>query len=106
MFHVKQLRNVSERPQLVVDERGRSVGVPVSNVTHVGRQGPLGRHRLVEALPLNKAGGPLQLTAARVLHDSQFCYLGDPDGNLVGDRSALWVHRMVTAKLTINTRRL
>jgi hypothetical protein len=105
VFHVKQLRNLSERPQLVVSDLPTRVG-DRTDATDVGIGGPFGRHRLVTALPLNKAGGPLQLVPARVIHDSALCYLGDPDGNLVGDRSALWVHRMVTAKVTRNTRRL
>ena len=42
----------------------------------------------------------------RALQGSDVCYLGDPAGNLIGDVKALWLHRLVTATKTINTRRL
>lgn len=106
VFHVTRLRNLSARPELIVDDHAHAVGSNSTTPAQVGIPGPLGRGRIVAALPTNKAGGPLQLVAARVLHDHTLCYLADPDGNLIGDRDAVWVHRMAYARWTQDTRRL
>lgn len=103
---MKQLRNLSARPELVVASPPPSTVHDVVTPADIGMPGPLGRGRIVDALPLNKTRGPVQLVAARVMHDSTRCYLGDPDGNLVGDRAALWVHRLLDANVTPDTRRL
>jgi hypothetical protein len=105
VFHVKQLRNISARPQLVVDSRRRDAVYDTVTQSRVGLPGPFGRERLIEALPTNKNAGPLQLVAAEALHDSAVFYLGDPDGNLIGV-APLWVHRCLAASTTVDTRRL
>ena len=103
------LRNLSARPELVVSDHGRAIAeqtVPaISPDSRVGLPGPFGRERVVEALPLNKAGGAVQLAAAVAVHDAALGYLADPDGNLIGT-PAVWVHRMAYARWTLDTRRL
>jgi hypothetical protein len=103
VFHVKQLRNLSARPELVVGTTGPVYDIATQSV--IGIAGPFGNERLLSALPLNKAGGPHLLAPALVLHDAELCYLGDPDGNLIGT-DAVWVHRMLSARWTADTRRL
>ena len=102
---MKQLRNLSARPQLVIDGPALRTVHDVVTQSDVGMPGPFGRERVVEALPSNKNRGAVQLAAAQVLHDAARCYLADPDGNLVGV-DAVWVHRMVSATVTRDTRRL
>jgi hypothetical protein len=102
---VKQLRNLSARPELVVAGDGSSV-IDRTTATRVGIAGPFGRERVTDALPTNKAGGAVKLANAQALHDAQLCYLADPDGNLVGENNAVWVHRMLYARWTQDTRRL
>jgi hypothetical protein len=106
VFHVKQLRNLSQRPELVVggDQTATIVADAASPQTQVGL-GALVSARIVTALPSNK-NGPVKLASALALHDGALCYLADPDGNLLGERNAIWVHRLVTAVTTPNTRRL
>lgn len=102
---MKPIRGLSSRPELLVDERGRKIGDPVSD-TVVGVRGPWGRERIIAALPTNEAAhGPVQLAPHVVLHDNGGFYIADPDGNLLG-RSAIWVHRMLDARWTQDTRRL
>lgn len=84
-------------PQRLVDHNG--IGLSV------GIDGPLGRERVVSALPLNKTSGPVLLEAAQVLHDVGLCYLADPDGNLIGTPPIV-VHRMLSARFVTDTRRL
>lgn len=71
----------------------------------LGLSGPFGRERIVTALPLNKAGGARLIVAPVMLHDAGLGYLGDPDGNVIGE-PGVWVHRMATARWTQDTRRL
>jgi hypothetical protein len=72
----------------------------------VGIPGPFGRGRIVAALPTNETGtGPVQISAAVTLHDNSLFYLADPQGNLIG-APALWVHRLLHARWTQDTRRL
>lgn len=102
---MKQLRNLSARPTLLVDDHGRRVvdddpTLPGS----VGIPGPFGRERIVTALPTNKSYGPRQLTAAVIVHDAGLCYLADPDGNAIGEPAVI-VHRMLAAAPTAVTRR-
>jgi hypothetical protein len=99
---VKQLRNLSPRPELVVDNHARRVG---DASTRVGLGGPFGRERIVTALPLNKAGGARLIVAPVILHDAGLGFLGDADGNVIGE-PPVWVHRMATARWTADTRRL
>lgn len=99
---MKHLRNLSARPEFVVDGRGHRL---VDNGDRIGLPGPFGNERVVAALPTNKAGGPLTLAAPVVMHDHTLCYLGDADGTLVGTPGVV-VHRMAYARWTADTRRL
>jgi hypothetical protein len=73
--------------------------------TRLGIAGPFGRERCLEALPTNKAGGPVQIEAPRIIHDNRHGYLGDSDGNVVGV-PGVFVHRLQYATKTRDTRRL
>jgi len=95
------LRQPSPRPTLIVNERGGRIG---PNGTQVGWDGPLGNERVTSALPLD--GGPQLIEPALVLHDPNLNYLADPDGNLIGERNATWVDRLLPATITPDTRRL
>ena len=95
-----QLRHLSQRPTLLVDERNRKVQDPPSK-SLVGRPNPLGRSRIVFAIPM----GPLQIITPQVVHDHDGCFIADPDGNLIG-KDKVVVHRMLTARWTLDTRRL
>lgn len=95
----------SERPQLLVDDHGRRITDFTDVTDRVGIPGPFGRERVVAALPTNKTSGPVLLEPARVVCDSALCYLGDPDGNLLGE-PAVWVHRMAYARWVGDTRHL
>jgi hypothetical protein len=99
------LRKLSARPELVIGSPAPDLVDDVVTQSDVGIAGPFGRARVVEALPLNKAGGPLLLKAAQVMHDAALCYLADPSGNLIGF-DAVWVHRLLSATKTSDTRRL
>jgi hypothetical protein len=102
---MQTLRNLSARPEIVVDNQGFRL-IDASDGSSVGRTGPFGRQRIVTALPTNESEtGPVQLTANIAVHDPQLFYLADPDGNLIG-RPAIWVHRMLSARWTQDTRRL
>lgn len=102
---MRPLRNLSLRPELLVDQNGNRIADPTDNSV-VGFPNPLGNERLVKALPLNEAGvGPVQVAPHEVLHDHDGYYLADPDGNLIGFEGA-WVHRIVYARWTEDTRRL
>ena len=100
---MKHLRNLSDRPELIIDPvRGRRV---IGDAAfQLGIDAPrLGR--MVTALPPNK-NGPVQLRAPMAIADGDGTLLADAGGNLVGESNALWVHRMLTATLTPDTRRL
>jgi hypothetical protein len=102
---MQTLRTLSARPEIVVDNQGFRLIEPVSSST-VGVPGPFGRQRIVTAIPTNETEtGPVQISAAQTLHDNQVFYLADPDGNLIGE-PAIWVHRMLHARWTQDTRRL
>jgi hypothetical protein len=88
----------------VVDDFGRGVGTPYPPPRiHIGREGPLGRGRMLFALPLDP--GPSEIRRRLVVHDSDLAYLADPDGNLIGFEGVR-VSRMLTARWTEDTRRL
>jgi hypothetical protein len=104
---MRPLRNLSARPELIVDDFNVRVGDPSSR-TAVGKPGPLGRGRIVSALPI--AGGPLGggphlLRPPEVLRDNNGFLLTDGDRNVIG-MGPLRVHRMVTARWTEDTRRI
>jgi hypothetical protein len=94
--------SLSPRPEIVVD----SAGSPVSDaVDLVGFAGPLGRHRLVAALPTNGTG-PVLIARARTLADNRSLAVVDAAGTVLGSAGTVWVHRLVYAQRTPNTRRL
>ena len=97
------IRTETARPLLTVDHLGRSVADPVPQF--VGRAGPHGRDRIIQALPLN-GDGPRQLAPPTVLVASEPSYVGDTGGALVGVSGPVWVHRMLDARWTQDTRRL
>lgn len=101
----RALRTLSARPQLVVDDHARRITDSTAVTVRVGIPGPFGRERVVAALPTNKTSGPVLLEPARVVCDSALCYLGDADGNMLGE-PAVWVHRMAYARWVGDTRRL
>lgn len=86
----------------MVDDHARTVG---NSSDRIGVTGPFGRERIVTALPLNKAGGSVQLGPAVAVHDAGLAFLADPDGNLIGE-PPVFVHRMLHARWTADTRRL
>lgn len=100
---MRHLRNLSARPDLVVDPRARTLVDPPTG-TRLGRPGPFGRARVVNALPVN-GSAPVQLAAPAVLHDPDGAYIADPQGNLIGV-AAVWVSRMLTARWVEDTRRI
>lgn len=100
---MRQLRNLSARPTLLVDQHGRSVQDPTRRA-RVGLPGPFGRARVIFALPLNKSN-PTQLTFAKVLRDADSHDISDPQGVLIG-RPAVWVSRMLYARWVEDTRRI
>lgn len=91
----------SPRPTLFVDQQGRPVVDP--KLDRLGRPGPIGRPRLLKALPL--ADGPRLMRKPAALIDQHGRWLADPDGAVLA-RPAVWVHRMLTAEPAPSTRRL
>lgn len=98
---MKNLWNLSPRPELVVSDRPDSVVDP--SQTRVGKPGPFGRARVVFALPLEN--GPVELVPRALIRDDQAGYLGDPQGNLIG-KPGVRVSRVLSARWTEDTRRL
>jgi len=98
-----QLRTPSWRPEVLVDERGRRVTDGDGGT--VGIPGPLGRERVTTALPLN-GSGPVQVAGPPVVHSNQLSYLADADGTLIGTVPPVWIHRLLPARWTEDTRRL
>lgn len=97
---MKHLRDPSARVGLLVDPAVFGIG---RNGEQIGRPGPLGRERIVAALPLDP--GPVQIDPPLIMQDSSGFYLIDPEGYLVG-QPALRVQRMLVARATLDTRRL
>jgi hypothetical protein len=95
------LRHPSPRPSVVVDPAAFGVVDPAANF--LGRPGPLGRERVLSALPLEP--GPALLSPPTAVHDAGSAFLADPDGALIGE-GPVWVGRMLTARWTEDTRRL
>lgn len=97
-----QLRPLSPRPELVV---GSPDAARIADPAHtqVGVKGiPLGRERVLYALPLNK-DGPQLIRRAEVL---QGTLIIDPAGNVLGVSGPVWVHRLLHAGPVADTRRL
>jgi hypothetical protein len=101
MADATHLRKLSARPELLV-----GLTPPIAdptNATQVGIAGPVGRERVLFALPLGGYMGPQQIAPMRVIHGGD--YLADPQGNFVGDRDWVWISRLLTATRAENTRR-
>ena len=96
------LRPLSPRPGVVVSDHAARIVDPATGAV-LGRPGPFGRERVVNALPIGDAL-PLY-DQGRAVHDQNGYYLIDPDGNLVG-RGGVWICRVVYAAKTEDTRRL
>ena len=97
---MEHLRHPSDRPTVIVDPA--AFGIAGSSGL-LGRPAPLGRERVVFALPLDP--GPSLVSPPTVLHDGGPAYLADPEGALIGT-PAVWVSRMLTARWVEDTRRL
>lgn len=87
---------------VIVGPDGRWLYAPTTR-SEVGRARPLGRGRMLYALPLNP--GPALLSPPTVFVDPQGAILADPKGNAVG-RSGLYVSRFLTATTVEDTRSL
>jgi len=97
---MEHLRHPSPRPSVVVDPA--AFGVIDETGGFVGEPGPLGRERVMSALPLDP--GPALLSPPTVIRDAGSAFLADPDGALIGE-PAVWVERMLTARFVEDTRR-
>jgi hypothetical protein len=95
---------ISSRPTLTVDEQAGRVAEPVTNRTFPGMPGTFGYFRIVTCLPTNGVG-PVMVGEPLVLGDGQ-SYLGDPFGSFVGEHGPQYIHRLLSARWTENTRRL
>lgn len=95
------LRHPSSRPTVVVDDVNRRL-VDAERFG-LGKQAPVGRGRMLLALPLDP--GPALLRPPTVLHDDRQAYLADADASLVGFEP-VWVSRMLKANWVEDTRRL
>lgn len=102
------LRKNSPRPTLIVDPHSHSVGTPAP--TQLGLPGPLGRERVLFALPLSET--PAQfLNAPTVLLSPRWAMLEDPTATpppVLGagpDPDRVWVPRMMVGRKVEDTRR-
>jgi hypothetical protein len=99
------LRTLSARPQLLVDQQGtrqRDTAVPIGTV---GIPGPFGRERVVEALKLQNNPPTPQYPAQVVVDQCDMLLLNPADGSVVG-QPGLFIHRLLQATRTRDTRRL
>jgi hypothetical protein len=106
-----RLRPLSPRPELLTDSQTGQLVDPAGNFVAApprppepANQPPLGRARIVSALP-SRTATAVKLETEKVIADSQSAYLVDPDGNMIG-KPGLWVMRMVSAGKVEDTRRL
>jgi hypothetical protein len=97
-----QLRHLSSRPGLVVDQHGQAVLEP-ETPSFVGKPANFGRNRLIYALPL--ACGPWLMRPPTMVRDSDATQVADPDNTLIG-KEWVWIPRMLTARWTEDTRRI
>ena len=97
------LRPPSPRPGLVTDQRLRRIVDDAVPQGTLGTPNPWGRGKLLTTLPL--ANGPRQLAPPTVGPDHDLAYLADLDGNLIGV-AGIWVHKLLTATIVEDTRRL
>jgi hypothetical protein len=96
------LRPLTPRPELVVGDDSARVQAP--DGTQLATSGPLGRERCIFAIPLN-GSGPVQLGKLTALRGDG-AYLADPGGNVIGEPTDVWCHRILYARWTEDTRRL
>ena len=96
---MKHLRLLSSRPTLLRDEDRHQITDGAQSL--IGVPGPLGRERVVFALPM----APVDVQTQTVVHDDDGAFLADPDGTVIGV-PRITVHRMLTARWTEDTRRL
>ena len=99
---MENLRHPSLRPSVVVDPAAFGIVDPATGDS-IGRPAPLGRERVLFALPLDP--GPALVSPPTVVRDPGSAYLADPEGALIGT-PAIWVSRMQTARWVEDTRRL
>jgi hypothetical protein len=99
----KPLWPLSTRPDVVVDPFVTRTLDP-SSQTNLGYPGPLGRNRVVVALPTMDPDGPQLLEMPQLVGDPSGFAIGDPQGNALG-QPGLVVHRLLTAMPTAETRR-
>jgi hypothetical protein len=93
-----ELRQPSPRPELLLDRQSNLLQDPAAST--VGMAGPFGRSRCLYALPL----AVQELSRGVLLKDQDGAMLADPAGNVIGV-SRVYVHRMLTARWTEDTRR-
>lgn len=96
---MENLRPANARPHVLVDNAAFGVADPAR--VFVGRPRPLGRERVLYALPLDP--GPALLRPPTVIRNAAF--LADPSPALVG-HEAIWVSRMLVATPTEDTRQI
>ena len=101
---MRPLRNLSWRPEILVDHHGARLQDPTDG-SQVGIAGPLGRERVVFALPLNQTG-PVQIAPHEWLRDEDSSQVADTSSAIVGRSAGLWISRLVYAYWTEDTRRL
>jgi hypothetical protein len=94
------LRPLSPRSELLVGGLARVVD-PAS--ASIGQSGPLGRIRMVVALPTNGTG-PVNIAVPLLLQNG-LSYVADAVGNVIGSVPAVWVHRLLSAGTVTDTRR-
>jgi hypothetical protein len=94
-----ELRQPSPRPELLLDQNSNPVQDPAS-VTQVGIAGPFGRARCLFALPLPWT----ELSRGVLLKDQDGAMIADAAGNVIGV-ARVYVHRMLSARPTEDTRR-
>ena len=98
---VGNFRAPNSRSTVLVDPRAFGVVDPSTNFIGEAQQ-PIGRSRLLYALPLDP--GPALLSPATVVRDGSLAYLVDPAVAMIGESGPLWISRMMTALPTEDTR--
>jgi hypothetical protein len=94
---------ITARPTVTVDARAGRVREPVI-ATFPGTPAAFGRARVVTALPTN-GDGPVLAQRPTVVVDPS-AYVVDTSGSFPGGNSAVWIHRLLTARWVEDTRRL
>lgn len=100
---MSHLRHLSGRPVVVVDPHSHAVG-EAGATSRVGTQGPLGRERVLYALPIGGTG-PVRLVAPIVLRDQDSAMIADAAAAVIGKDGVL-VSRFLSAGRVEDTRRL